>query len=90
MGISPDERHQEDPLAVPENVYITGVRLRNTAAAAPDQDNMAKDLLLDTPIKGKQSVLPFPVVKLARKSTQDAIPVAGALGVCIILRNCSL
>jgi hypothetical protein len=85
MGISPDERHQEDLLAVPENVHIIGVRLRNAVVSVQDQDSIAQELPIDMPPKAKQSVLLFPVVKSTRKRTQDATLIASALGVCVTL-----
>jgi hypothetical protein len=56
MGIDPDGRHEEDSLAVPEDVYITGVRLRNPTAVLTTQQPP-----LDTPTRVKQTILPFTV-----------------------------
>ncbi|KAH9001406.1 hypothetical protein EDB92DRAFT_1964438 [Lactarius akahatsu] len=60
MGIGPEERHEEAPLAVAEDVYITGVRLRNPAAIQTTQQPP-----LNTPTKVKQSILSFTVAKTA-------------------------
>jgi len=79
MGISPEERHPDDPLAVTKEVYITGVRLRN-APAAVDRKPMAQEPPLDMPTKAVQSVLPFPVVKAALRAKRVAMPPIGALG----------
>ncbi|KAH9060002.1 VRR-NUC domain-containing protein [Lactarius vividus] len=58
MGIDPEERHEEAPLALAEDVYITGVRLRNPAAVQTTQQPP-----LNTPTKAKQSILSFAVAK---------------------------
>ncbi|KAI9446590.1 VRR-NUC domain-containing protein [Lactarius indigo] len=58
MGISPEERHEEDQLAVAEDVYITGARLRNPAAIQTTQQPP-----FNTPTKVKQSILSFAVTK---------------------------
>ncbi len=67
MGIGPEERHEEDPLAVPEDVFITGVRLRNPAAVETTQQP-----LLGTPTKAKQSILSFTVAKTIVKIEKKA------------------
>ncbi|KAI9460027.1 VRR-NUC domain-containing protein [Russula earlei] len=72
MGISPEERHQDDPLSVAEDVSITGIRLRSILAV-PEPP-------LDTPAEGKQRVLPFSVVKPTFKTRQVTAPAAGVLG----------
>ena len=72
LGINPEEQHEEDPLTSPEEVHITGVRLRN-APTTQDQKN--------APVKRTQGVLPFPVVKPALRVKQVATPAIGALGV---------
>jgi len=77
MGINPEERHQDDPLSIAEDVYITGVRLRGVHAAS--------ELPLATPAEAKQSALPFPVVK--PKARQVAPPTTGVLGVRMIVWN---
>ncbi|KAI0306703.1 hypothetical protein B0F90DRAFT_1814554 [Multifurca ochricompacta] len=79
MGISPDERHQEDLLIAAEDVYIKGIRLRN-AAAASDRKKMEQVPQLDTVKKAKQSILPFIVVKSALKTMQEAAPIADVTG----------
>ncbi|KAI9466069.1 VRR-NUC domain-containing protein [Lactarius psammicola] len=66
MGISPEERHEEDPLAVSKDVHITGVRLRNPAATQTIQRPS-----LNTPTKLKQSVLSFTVVKTIVKIKKE-------------------
>ena len=67
MDISPEERHEEDPLAVAEDVYITGVRLRNPTAVQTTQK-----LALDTPTKVKQTILSFNVAKTTVKIEKQA------------------
>ena len=80
LGINPEEQHEEDPLTSPEEVHITGVRLRN-APTTQDQKNTSHELLLNAPVKRTQGVLPFPVVKPALRVKQVATPAIGALGV---------
>lgn len=61
-GIDPEERHEEDALAVAEDVYITGVRLRNpTTVQAVQQPPFS------TPRKVKQSTLSFTAAKTTVK-----------------------
>src|SRR5882757_755994 len=84
LGISPEERHQDDPLAVAEDIRIPGVRIWN-APAAPDQGHVAQELPPDTQAKAKQRVLLFPVVQPALKASGVATPTAGILGVRISL-----
>jgi hypothetical protein len=62
MGIDPEERHEEDALAVAEDVYITGVRLRN-----PTTVQVMQQPPLCTPRKVKQSTLSFTVAKTTVK-----------------------
>ena len=67
MGIGPEERHEEDALAVAEDVYITGVRLRNPAAVQTMQQPP-----LSTPRKKvKQTTLSFTVAKTTVKIEKD-------------------
>jgi hypothetical protein len=90
MGIGPEERHQDDPLARAKDVYVTGVRLRNTPTAV-DKKTMAQELPIDMPAKTTQGVLFFPVVKPASVAVkQVATPTVGALGVRMILGNQSV
>jgi hypothetical protein len=86
LGIDPEERHQDDPLARAKDVYVTGVRLRNTPADV-DQKTMAQEIPLDTPAKAIQGLLFFPVVKPAVRVKQVAPPMVGVLGVRSILSN---
>ncbi|KAI0295465.1 VRR-NUC domain-containing protein [Russula brevipes] len=79
MGINSEERHQDDPLPVAEDVYITGVRLRNPPAV-PDREDIKQGPPFDMQAKAKQGVLPFPVVKPALKISDVATPTAGVLG----------
>lgn len=81
LGISPEERHQDDPLAIAEDIYITGVRIWN-APAASDQGQMGQEQPPETQAKARQRVLLFPVVKPAPKV---ATPTVGVLGVRISL-----
>ena len=67
MGIGPEERHEEDPLAVAEDVYITGVRLRNLAEVQTTQQ-----IPLNTPRKVKQTILSFTVAKTTAKTEKEA------------------
>jgi Fanconi-associated nuclease 1 len=69
LGINEEERHQDDLLAIAEDIYITGIRIRNTPAPL-DQE--------------KQRVLLFPVVKPAIMASV-ATPANGILGVRISL-----
>lgn len=71
MGISPEERYQDDPLAVAEEIYVTGVRLRN-APIAPDREIIVQ--VQELPL---QRVLLFPVIKPALKAGQVATSTAG-------------
>jgi hypothetical protein len=80
MGINSEERHQDDPLPVAEDAYITGVRLRNPPAV-PDLEEITQGPPFDMQAKAKQGVLPFPVVKPALKTSDVATPTAGVLGV---------
>ena len=80
LGIGPEERHEVDPLTNPENMHITGIRLRN-APTTQDQKTTTQGLSLNAPVKGTQGVLPFPVVKPALRVKQVATPAIGALGV---------
>ena len=90
LGISPEERHQNDPLTCAKDVYVTGVRLR-TALAAEDQKTMAQELPLGMPAKAMQGVLFFPIVKPAAvRVKQVATPTVGALGVRMILSDRSV
>jgi hypothetical protein len=67
MDIGPEERHEEDPLAVAEDVYITGVRLRNATAVQTTQQPP-----LVTPAKVKQTILSFTVAKTTVKIEKEA------------------
>ena len=71
MGINAEERHQDDLLAIAEDVYITGFRIRDTPAPL-DQEHMVKKVPPDTHTKEKQRVLLFPVVNPASKVTTPA------------------
>ncbi len=82
MGISAEDRYQDDLLAVAEDIHITGTRIRNTPLPL-DQEHMTQKLSSDTQTKGKQRVLLFPVAKLALKATEVATPATGVLGVRI-------
>ncbi len=82
MGISAEDRYQDDLLAVAEDIHITGTRIRNTPLPL-DQEYMTQKLSSDTQTKGKQRVLLFPVAKLALKATEVATPATGVLGVRI-------
>jgi hypothetical protein len=90
MGISPEERHQNDPLTCAQDVYVTGIRLRNTPAAE-DKKTMAQELPLGMPAKATQGVLFFPIVKPAVvRVKQVATPTVGGFGVRIILSERSV
>jgi hypothetical protein len=83
LGISPEERHQNDPLTCAKDVYVTGVRLRNTPAE--DKKLMAQELPPGMPAKTMQGVLFFPIVKPAAvRVKQVATPTVGAFGVRMI------
>jgi len=89
MGISPEERHQNDPLTCAKDVYVTGVRPRNTPAE--DKKTMAQEPPPGMPAKTMQGVLFFPIVKPAAvRVKQVATPTVGALGVRMILSNRSV
>ena len=79
MGIDAEERHQDDLLAIAEDIYITGIRIRNIPAPL-DQEHVAQKMPPDTQTKEKQSVLLFPVVKPVIKGSV-ATPTNGILGV---------
>ena len=81
LGISAEERHQDDLLAVSEDIYITGIRIRSTSAPL-DQEYTAQKMPPDTQTREKQRVL-FPVVKPADKASEVATPANGILGVRI-------
>ena len=83
MGIDAEERHQDDLLTIAEDIYIIGIRIRNTSAPL-DPDHIAQKMPPDTQTKGKQGVLLFPVVKPAIKASV-ATPANGILGVRISL-----
>jgi fanconi-associated nuclease 1 len=83
LGIDEEDRHQDDLLAIAEDIYITGIRIRNTPAPL-DQEHMAQKIPPDTQTKEKQRVLLFPVVKPAIKASV-ATPANGILGVRISL-----
>jgi len=84
LGIDAEERHQDDLLAIAEDIYITGIRIRNTPAPL-DQEHMAQKMPPDTQTKEKQRVLLFPVVKPAIEASEVATPANGILGVRISL-----
>jgi len=67
MGIAPEERHEEDALAVAEDVYITGVRLRN-----PPGIQTMQQPPFGPPRKVKQSTLSFTVAKTTVKIEKAA------------------
>ncbi|KAF8503697.1 VRR-NUC domain-containing protein [Russula emetica] len=77
LGIDAEERHQDDLLAIGEDIYITGIRIRNTPAPL-DQTH-------DTQTKEKQKVPLFPIVKPAIKTSEVATAANGILGVRISL-----
>jgi Fanconi-associated nuclease 1 len=83
LGISAEERHQDDLLTIAEDTCITGIRIRNTPAPL-DQEHMAQKMPPDTQTKEKQRVLLFPVVKPAIKA-RVATAANGILGVRISL-----
>jgi hypothetical protein len=83
LGISAEERHQDDLLAIAEDTCITGIRIRNTPAPL-DQEHMSQKMPPDTQTKEKQRVLLFPVVKPATKPSV-ATAANGILGVRISL-----
>jgi hypothetical protein len=84
MGISPEERHQNDPLTCAKDVYVTGVRLRNTPAEDKKMA-MAQELPLGMPAKTMQGVLFFPIVKPAAVRVKEvATPTVGVVGVRMI------
>jgi hypothetical protein len=83
LGVSAEERHQDDLLAIAEDIYITGIRIRNTPAPS-DQEHMAQKMPPDTQTKEKQRALLFPVVKPAIKASVTT-PANGILGVRISL-----
>ena len=66
MGIGPEERHEEDALAVADDVHITGVRLRNPTVVQTIQQPS-----LGTPRKVKQTTLPFTVAKTTVKIEKE-------------------
>jgi Fanconi-associated nuclease 1 len=80
LGIDEEERHQNDLLAIAEDMYITGIRIRNIPAPL-DQEHMVQKMPPDTQTKEKQRVLLFPVVKPAVRAGEAA----GVLGVRISL-----
>ena len=67
MDIAPEERHEEGALAVAEDVYITGVRLRNPPGIQTTQQPP-----FGTPRKVKQSTLSFTVAKTTVKIEKAA------------------
>ncbi|KAI0273485.1 hypothetical protein BC834DRAFT_210888 [Gloeopeniophorella convolvens] len=74
LGVGPDERHQEDPLVVAEDIFITGVRLRlpqPVPGTSKVDRNVDRKPPLDSP--SKQSTLPFTVIKSTLKSEQKPI-----------------
>lgn len=77
LGIDAEERHQDDLLAIAEDIYITGIRIRNTPASL-DPEHMAQKMPPDMQTKENQRVLLFPVVKPAIKVS--VAPVNGILG----------
>lgn len=79
MGIDEEERYQDDPLAVAGDIYITGIRIRNTPAP------LDRNYMEHTQTKEKQRVLLFPVVKSALKARGVVTPATGVLGVRISL-----
>jgi hypothetical protein len=79
LGIDAEEQHQDDLLAIAEDIYITGIRIRNTPAPL-DQEHTVQKMPPDTQTKEKQRVLLFPVVKPAIKASV-ATPANGILGV---------
>ena len=83
LGIDAEERHQDDLLAIAEDIHIIGIRIRNTPAPS-DQERMVQKMPPDTQTKGKQSVLLFPVVKPAVKGEVTTLA-NGVLGVRISL-----
>lgn len=84
LGVSAEELHQDDLLAVAEDIFITGIRIRNTPAPL-DKEHMAQKIPPDTQTKEKQGGLLFPVVKPAVKASEVATPANGILGVRISL-----
>ena len=85
MGIDAEERHQKEQLAIAEDIYITGIRIRNTSAPL-DQEHMVQKVLPDMQTKEKQRVLLFPVVTpVIKASTKVATSANGVLGVRISL-----
>jgi hypothetical protein len=80
LGIDAEERHQDDLLAIAEDTYITGIRIRNTPAPL-DQVHMVQKMPPDMQTKEKQRALLFPVVKPAVKAGEVATPAHGILGV---------
>ena len=81
LGISPEERHQDDSLAVAEDIYITGDRIWN----APVSSDQGRDQSPNTQTKAKQRVLLFPVVQSALKGSEVTTPATGVLGVRVSL-----
>jgi hypothetical protein len=81
LGISPEERHQDDPLAVAEDIYITGDRIWN----APASSDQGREQSPNSQTKAKQRVLLFPVVQSALKGSEVTTPTTGVLGVRISL-----
>ncbi|KAI0282107.1 VRR-NUC domain-containing protein [Russula aff. rugulosa BPL654] len=71
LGINAEERHQDDLLAIAEDIYITGIRIRDTPAPL-DQEHMVQKVPPDTHTKEKQRVLLFPIVKPASKVATPA------------------
>jgi hypothetical protein len=84
LGIDAEEQHQGGLLAIAKDMYITGIRIRNTPAPF-DQEHIAQKVPPDTQTKEKQRMLLFPVVQPAIKAGEVATPANGILGVRISL-----
>lgn len=81
LGINTEEQHQGDPLAIADDIYITGIRIRDTFTPLV-QEHMVQGMPPDTQTREKQRVLLFPVVKPGIRASKIA---DGVLGVRISL-----
>ena len=80
LGIGPEERHQDEPLAVADDIYITGDRIWN----APASSDQGRGQPPNIQTKAKQRVLLFPIVQSALKG-EVTTPTTGDFGVRISL-----